>query len=855
MGNQLRFSSLLLITLLMLCTGAFAQQNTLADSSLKADTVVDNVIDSIPLVSLDGSDAQDAAVQSITSSGRGRDAFNTAAIFSFSPVHFHIRGYDGDNFTTYMNGVETEDLTSGYSSYSLWSGLTDETRNRYTTLGLQSNPFSFGGIGSSTFIDTRASKQRQQTSISFTQTNSLVKSSFSVTYSTGMSKKGWAFSFSGDRRYSDEGYVPGTYYNGWGYFAGIDKKIGKKQLLSLVVFGAPSESGGQGHATKESFALAGSNYYNPDWGYQNGQKRNAHVRKTNQPTGILTHDFSINKRTSLLTAVSYTFGEKSSSSIDWYDAPDPAPDYYSYLPSYQTGAALMQQVTNLLENSEAARQINWQQLYNVNRMSNDTIQNVDGVPGRTVSGHRSLYIVGERVVNTKKFNFNTTLNKLLNENVTLTAGLSYQLQKDNYFERVNDLLGGDFFVDVDQYAEQDFPNDPNASQNNVKDPNRIVRVGDKYGYNYDINVNKAGGWLQSAFHYKNTDFFIAGELSNTSFWRTGNVENGLFPDSSLGKSTVNDFTNYAVKAGITYKINRGSSLYFNAAYLTKAPYFQDAYLSPEIQNTTQENLRSQDVQTVEGGYVLNSPLFNLRLTGYYATFKHGFNVTRFFSYTYNEYIDYALSNINTLQFGGEFGAEAKVAKGLTVNAVASVGRDYYDSRQLVTIAQDNSNTLLAPPGTVVYTQNYRLPNTPQEAYSLGLNYRSRNYWYASLTGNYFDQMWVGINPDRRTALSVQGVDSKSALWGDILDQEKYAAQFVLDFRAGHSWKLSNVAGIKKPLFLSINAGVNNLLNNQNIISNGYENGRTDKFPTGSFATRYTYAEGINYFIKATLRFY
>jgi hypothetical protein len=80
--------------------------------------------------------------------------------------------------------------------------------------------------------------------------------------------------------------------------------------------------------------LAGSHYYNPYWGYQNGEKRNANISKTHQPVIILTHDFRINNKTDVTTSLSYSFGEKSSASLDWFNAPDPRPDYYRYLPSY-----------------------------------------------------------------------------------------------------------------------------------------------------------------------------------------------------------------------------------------------------------------------------------------------------------------------------------------------------------------------------------------------------------------------------------------------------------------------------------------------------------------------------------------
>jgi hypothetical protein len=203
-------------------------------------------------------------------------------------------------------------------------------------MGLRYNTFAFGDIGNSTNIDSRASRQRKQTSFSYAFSNRSYNHRAMITHSTGMNKHGWAFTLSGSRRYSNKGYVPGTFYNGWSYFLGVDKRFAQKHLFSIIFFGAATESGRQGAATAEMSNLSGTHYYNPYWGYQNGKKRNASVSKINQPVLILTHDLRINNNTSLTTAFSYSTGDKSVSGLDWYNAPDPRPDYYRYMPSYQT---------------------------------------------------------------------------------------------------------------------------------------------------------------------------------------------------------------------------------------------------------------------------------------------------------------------------------------------------------------------------------------------------------------------------------------------------------------------------------------------------------------------------------------
>ncbi|MCB0776828.1 MAG: TonB-dependent receptor, partial [Chitinophagaceae bacterium] len=299
-----------------------AQITNPTDTIPKRDTLFDDlkegILDNIPIVSMDENALGDGNAQNISSVlTAGRDPFFTAAAFNFSPLRFRIRGYDAEFFGTYMNGIPVKNLENGYTPFGQWGGLNDVLRNRELSLGLHNTTFAFGDIGSNTSIDSRASKQRAQTSLSYAYSNRNYSHRVMATHSTGLSKKGWAFTFSGSRRFADEGYVPGTYYDGWSYFAGIDKAIGQKHLISLVGFGASTENGRQGAATMEMQDLAGDHYYNPYWGYQNGKKRNSRIGKSHQPYIILTHDYRISSNTSLVTAVGYSFGDRSTTALDW----------------------------------------------------------------------------------------------------------------------------------------------------------------------------------------------------------------------------------------------------------------------------------------------------------------------------------------------------------------------------------------------------------------------------------------------------------------------------------------------------------------------------------------------------------
>ena len=842
-----------------------APDTTAHPDSTVIEDLKDNVQDNIPTVSLDDNDFSDAAAtQNISSQlTAGRDPFYNAAAFNFGPARYRLRGYDNDFSSIYINGIPMDNLDNGFTPYGLWGGLNDVFRNRDINFGVRYNTFGFGDISTTTNLDVRASKQRKQTSLSYALSNRNYTHRTMFTHSTGLSKRGWAFTVSGSYRYANEGYVPGTYYNGGSWFAAIDKKLGQKQLLSFIAFGAPTENGRQAAATQEIMDLAGTHYYNPSWGYQNGKKRNANVAKTDQPVFILTHEYRISNKTNLVSSVSYSFGERSVSGIDWYNAADPRPDYYRYLPSYyeaNDNDAMAQQVRSLLGSSEAARQINWDNLYAVNRDNTSKIENANGITGNTVTGNRSFYILGERVTKVKRFSANVVLNTRISDHIDFTGGVSFQSTRNNYFQRVGDLLGGQFWVNLNQFAQRDFPDDNAAYQNDLNNPNRIVYKGDRYGYDYNININKPQGWAQFVVRLNKWDFYAAGEASQTAFRRVGNVRNGLFPNDSYGKSNLHTFNNFSAKGGITYKLNGRNYFYLNGAAITRAPYYDNSYISPRTRDFVQNNLRSEDIQTIEGGYVLNAPKIKFRASGYYTSMQHGFNVMTFYYDDYQDFVNYALSNIDRLYFGGEFGAEVKAARNVTVNAAASIGRYYYNSRQHAVVTVDN--TAEAVTEATVYSKNFRVSGTPQEAYSLGVTYRSPKFWFVSLTGNYFDQMWLDFNPLRRTYAATDGVnDPNDPKTHAILDQIRLDAQYTVDFFGGYSWKVPNtyIGASKRPLYLALNAGVNNLTNNKNITTGGYEQLRYDFSAPASenlqkFPPKYYYAYGLNYFISLQLRF-
>lgn len=781
-----------------------------------------------------------------------RDVFLTAASFHFGVTRFRPRGYETSANTVLINGIVMNSPENGSIPWSNWGGLTDATRNTQTILGLRPYEYALGNIGNTVSIDTRASHQRKQTKISYTFSNRSFTHRWMISYASGTSSNGWAFAVNSSWRNAAEGYFPGTGFNSGSFFVSVDKQLSPSQLLSLNVFGVKLSNEKQSPILEESAQLAGSHQYNAYWGYQSGKKRNANIGKSLQPFLILNHEFRINNQSSWVNSISILAGEKSDTGLDWYKAADPRPDYYRYLPSWQKDSLLSSLV---LENSLQDKdklQINWDGFFQVNRNSLETIMDANGIAGNSITGLRSHYIQEERVSVVKRLDIVSNYHTQWQPGLSLSCGFSVQIQQSRNFKKIADLLGGAFYVDWNQFAERDFPNDGIALQNDLNRPNRLLFKGDRFGYDYGIHTRIYKSWAQLSATLKKVDLFAALGLTQTRYYRVGYVTNGLFPDNSFGKSIEFGFLNYLFKAGITYKVNGRNYCYLHTAFQTKAPSFDDVFISPKSRDHFQEYYTSESIQTVETGYVLNAPAFRFRWTGYFTSFSNGMEVLTFYHDGYRNFVNYALSGIGKMHFGMEAGGELKIDSRFALSAAAAVGRYYYSSRQKAMVSIDNDAYIASR--ALVYTKNFRVPGTPQEAYHLGLGYHA-GAWYGNIAGNYFRENRLAFNPLRRTYEALQGVTPGSEKWQNIVNQIKLPEQFVINLLAGASVPIA-FSGKPQKAVLLITISVNNLLDNRKIISGGYEQLRfdTDVKDTGKFPPKYFYAMGLNFSVSIGMRF-
>jgi hypothetical protein len=783
-----------------------------------------------------------------------KDPLLAAAAFSFAAFRYQLRGYGRNQTEVYLNGTLMNDAPDGAAIWGLWSGLNDVFRNQYTTFGLQAGEEGPGGLAGLTTINAIAAAQRKQVRVSYGIANRAYRNRLMLTYNTGQLHNGWAFSFAVSRRWAKEGYIQGTSYNAHSFYAALSRKTGKYGMLHFTAFGASVLRGKAMPVTQEAIELAGDHFYNPNWGYLDGEKKNARMNSTFQPVFLLNYEYNPDKNLHINIAAAYRTGYNGNSALDWYNALDPRPDYYRNLPGYYRndpdGAdpETAEMVRKEWLNNPERRQVDWLRLYEVNRLNNVTINNTSGL--------RSLYVIGEDRADTRKYDCAAQLLYAMDGHITINAGIYYSQQRTAYYRKMLDLLGGDYYVNLNQFAEQAYAGNSTFYQNDLNNPDAIIREGDKYSYHYLARFTKARVFGHAAFSYQRIDFFLAAGAGMTMYSRQGLFRNGLFPQESYGKGAVQRFLNYQLKAGITYKLDGRNYLFLNAAAMTGPPLFDHTFYSPRTRNKTVTDPHSEKISGMEAGYLLRSPACNGRLTGFVSDIKDAVKVMRFYHEDYRTFVNYVMHHVSVRHLGAEIALQAKLSPSFSATAVITWMQVFYTTNPDVSIYSDNDTSTKASRSTA-YLNNYYVAAGPQSAYMLGVNYRSPKFWYAGISGNLADRNYVAINPSRRTADAVDLIVPGTAAWHHILDQKKLPAAFTLDVSGGRSILLSKaMKWLPRNTFLYINAGVSNILDNKNIINGAFEQLRFDfsGHNPERFPEKYFYGYGRNYFINLSMKF-
>lgn len=814
----------------------------------------------------------DDMAQNVTIINSNNNIYASEVGYLFSPVRFRYRAFNQKFNEVYINGAPMNDMESGQFRYSLVGGLNQQTRNVEFALPFENNNFSMSGMGGSNNYNFRSGQfaTGHRATLSLANRNYMLRAMY--TYNSGFNEDGWAFSANLTYRGAKEGYVEGTFYNSLSYFFAVQKMFkDNKHSLSFATWGNPTERASQGAGTDEAYWLADDNFYNPYWGYQNGKKRNSRIVNDFSPTALLTWDWNINDNTKLTTTVIGKYGMYKSTKLNYNNADNPHPDYWKNMPSSyydvwdkeygidlegneylipnsnqtEQGLADWNTAYNYWTSSKANRQINWDRLYYSNQMA-------------AAQGADAMYYIQAKHNDAMTVSLASTLSKQLDKDKTWNSGIILGSNRGRHYQTMEDLLGATTFHNINTYALGTYPIGSDEIQYDLNNPNAVVKEGDKFGYNYDILVNKGKLWTTYAENFGNLHYSISGKLGYTTMQRDGKMRNGLAKDNSYGKSKKADFVDGGIKFGSSLNLGRGNTITLGVGYEQNAPMASTAFAAPEINNDFVTNLKNERVFSTELGYQLQTSWLHANVSAYYSRLSNVTEWQNFYFDDINSFSYVSLTDGKKDYYGVEAGLNFKITSAFNIKFIGTVS-------EAKNVANSNVRYMHSTNGTytdeICYNKNMRESGTPLTALSLGLSYH-KGGWYIDLNGNWYDRIYLSYSPSYRYESTLNNrqevngdvFDNNGEILSSALEQSKGKGGFMLDASIGRSIYLRHGS-------LSINLMITNVLNNTDLCTGGYEQSRSDYTNAGneraykfSRNPKKYYAYGTNGMINIAYKF-
>lgn len=575
---------------------------------------------------------------------------NTPGVFSVrngggsGDARLSIRGFHQENISLLLNGIPINGEENGLVYWSNWLGLSSSATEVQIQKGAGMANASVYGIGGVVNIITRNSQEKPSGSLSI-GTTSYGNFSTNVIVNTGMLTNKWSLTTMLNIE-NGPGYIDATDVKALSYFLTANKKLNKKHEVNITLIGAPQEHGQRTIKLSNSEVNIHGIKYNKDWGGFNGKERNASKNFYHKPFLTISDYFQINDKNLLNTTIYASYGYGGGL---WSESFNYSPSIFSY--------------------RDNSGQIDWYEIYSINANNTDSYNLEDGT---VVEGY-SYNVQTKFLASHIQAGFVTDYEHKFNKKLTLKTGLHYRYFNSFVREVIDDLLGGKFFIE-----------DYSWSLAGIAGRDQIKTVGDIIKVDNNSIINFTNVYGQLVYSTSRTEVFLSASINNNWYKRTDRY-NYITNTSSETVAKMG----FDLRYGAKYNFNENNSIYYNAAYISRAPYFK--YVFGNFTNVVVTDLKNENAYGFEVGYKFAGKLVKANLVGYYTKRKN-------ISMLSNEYVQLEDNNqsramingLNSINMGIEADVLIKISSQLSVGGWLSIGNFKWDNNVSATLFNDNN---------------------------------------------------------------------------------------------------------------------------------------------------------------------
>lgn len=769
-----------------------------------------------------------------------REYIDRVQRFSFSAYRTDHRAYNSNHIRepfVFMRNIELRDL---WNMKSMWWSLYG--MNWMNNDNFEQINNSVGFYGQRIILGMPLSTQNNG-KISYSLSNRTTTNQLKASCNLNL-KHGFSMQLAANVGMGRSLSIDGFGRRQGSFIWAINKTIDSRNSLNLLLLAGTSFSGARAAITEEAKQLTGNSLYNPYWGYYGDDITNARGAISYGGTLVLGHIYSSlqssdSKEKQIRTNLFFNINSYQKRNINWNKAPNPWPDNYRNMPSYERDPQMREYLEDLWRNDKNGEisQINYQQMYNFNARSLASSSGASYILERGVRNSLRASLVssyGSWFMTKDDINHNPR--KIAYYNLELAIDVQY----DKNRKILDDLLGGNHWLDVDNFVEQN--NDvKELTQSNAFTPNRKISEGQEFGYKYDFMILRPKlNFNISSVSRGALAWNLWANVSARLSQRIGfyHKENFALHDS-YGSSAFNISPDFGAGAMLRYIVGAGFEVKGSLGFDLASPSSDNLYINPRYRSSiVPGEIDLKSTISAELSLRYRRPGFYAYGSLYINSINSAMQLVNFYDEMSHFYCHYVIKQMDMRYMGFEASSEVQLKDNLWLMAMMRISANTYTSDPMAT--QIIEATGKSSHEEKVYLSGKHCGRGAEDVFRLELSYRPRG-WLINMGLNVMANAYVDVAPVMYTARTYEYA-SKNDMHNKIFNQQKLGTFATLDIFCGKTFYL------RSNHRLGVYAGINNLTNNRNIRSGGYESARFRQ------DIKYYYSLGINGFLNISYSF-
>ncbi|WP_438710757.1 TonB-dependent receptor domain-containing protein [Aquimarina muelleri] len=599
----------------------------------------------------------------------------------FGDSQIFLRGFDNTNTAILLNGQPINSPEDGRVYWSNWAGMSDVANAVQVQRGLGSSKLAISSVGGTINIISKSTDQKEGGFVRLLGGNdSYAKGT--ISYNTGLSNKGWAFSVLVDHWQAHRKYSEGTAGQGQNYLFSVGYKPNEKNTFNFLITGAPQWHDQNFSQNLEVYDEFGSKQ-NRNSGFLDGERFTERRNYYHKPVANLNWDFDINEILDLSTVLYASWGRGGG-----------------------TGGLGRGRVRVNNNNND---NIDFEQI----RMNNIASAN------NGIGNNSDSYLRRSSVNNHNWYGLLSNLNIELEKNWAFNVGFDGRLYRGDHFYQINDLLGLTGYNDNyrndrpdDYLINTEFEANPWSALFDYADE------ADRLQFDYSENINYLGGFGQAEYSTDKFATFVQAAISTQSYQRDGRFSG---TENGLGKSEKLNKIGYNVKGGVSYNITEEHSIFANTGFFSRQPFLDNIFVDiRNSNNIVDPEVDNEEITSFEAGYRFKNNNFRLNIDVYQTEWANRF-------LTFNgpelqpsgDYTTFRLTNIAQIHKGLEFDLEYRPDGGRwKLKGYGSLGNWKFDGKTPFTLTNDQTTSIIGN-GEIDLTET-KVGNAPQTSFGAGI---------------------------------------------------------------------------------------------------------------------------------------